>query len=56
MEVTRAGAIIAPPVVGFNTRPDTVEDILYQMVGRLLDLFGLDSDDFERWQGMRPER
>jgi phenylacrylic acid decarboxylase len=37
MEVTRAGAIIAPPVVGFYTRPDSVEDILEQMVRRLLD-------------------
>lgn len=53
LEVTRAGAIIAPPVVGFYTKPDSVEDILGQMVGRLLDLFGLDSQDFERWQGMK---
>ncbi len=55
MEATRAGAIIAPPVVGFYTRPDTVEDVLEQMVGRLLDLFGLDSGNFERWQGMRKD-
>ncbi|KAF4460884.1 3-octaprenyl-4-hydroxybenzoate carboxy-lyase [Fusarium albosuccineum] len=53
MEVTRAGAIIAPPVVGFYTRPGSVEDILDQMVGRLLDLFDLDSGNFERWEGMR---
>ncbi|KAK4155074.1 flavoprotein [Chaetomidium leptoderma] len=55
MEVTRAGAVIAPPVVGFYTRPESVEDILDQMVGRLLDLFGLDSSNFERWQGMRKD-
>lgn len=52
-EVTRAGAIIAPPVVGFYTRPSSVEDILDQMVGRLLDLFGLEAGNFERWEGMR---
>ncbi|KAF4450352.1 hypothetical protein F53441_6476 [Fusarium austroafricanum] len=52
MEVTRAGAIIAPPVVGFYTRPSSVEDILDQMVGRLLDLFGLEAGNFERWDGM----
>lgn len=51
-EVTRAGAIIAPPVVGFYTRPGTIEDVLDQMVGRLLDLFHLDSNNFERWNGM----
>ncbi|KAF5968963.1 3-octaprenyl-4-hydroxybenzoate carboxy-lyase UbiX [Fusarium bulbicola] len=52
MEVTRAGAIIAPPVVGFYTRPSSVDDILNQMVGRLLDLFGLEAGNFERWEGM----
>ncbi|KAJ4010978.1 phenylacrylic acid decarboxylase [Fusarium irregulare] len=53
MEVTRAGAIIAPPVVGFYTRPSSVEDILDQMVGRLLDLFRLEVGNFKRWNGMK---
>ncbi|KAG8163932.1 hypothetical protein KVR01_005850 [Diaporthe batatas] len=52
MEVTRAGAIIAPPVVAFYTRPSSIDDILDQMVGRLLDLFDLDARNFERWDGM----
>lgn len=53
MEVTRAGAIVAPPVVGFYTRPSSINDILDQMVGRLLDLFDLDARNFERWDGMQ---
>ncbi|OHE99283.1 3-octaprenyl-4-hydroxybenzoate carboxy-lyase UbiX [Colletotrichum orchidophilum] len=53
MEVTRAGAIIAPPVVGFYTRPSSIDDVLDQMVGRLLDLFDLDARNFERWDGMQ---
>ncbi|KAK6208602.1 3-octaprenyl-4-hydroxybenzoate carboxy-lyase UbiX [Colletotrichum tabaci] len=52
-EVTRAGAIVAPPVVGFYTRPSSIDDVLDQMVGRLLDLFGLDAKNFERWEGMQ---
>ncbi|CAH0031874.1 unnamed protein product [Clonostachys rhizophaga] len=52
LDVTHAGAIIAPPVVGFYTRPGSVEDILDQMVGRLLDLFNLEAGNFERWEGM----
>ncbi|KAJ3961583.1 phenylacrylic acid decarboxylase [Colletotrichum tropicale] len=52
LEVTRAGAIIAPPVVGFYTKPSGIDDILNQMVGRLLDLFDLDSRAFERWDGI----
>ncbi|KXH26191.1 3-octaprenyl-4-hydroxybenzoate carboxy-lyase UbiX [Colletotrichum simmondsii] len=53
MEVTRAGAIVAPPVVGFYTRPSSIDDVLDQMVGRLLDLFDLDARNFERWDGMQ---
>lgn len=52
LEVTRAGAIIAPPVAAFYTRPETIEDLINQMVGRLLDIFGLDAGNFERWEGM----
>lgn len=52
LEVTRAGAIVAPPVVGFYTKPSSVDDVIDQMVGRLLDLFGLDAKNFERWEGM----
>ncbi|PHH61474.1 hypothetical protein CDD81_321 [Ophiocordyceps australis] len=53
MDVTRAGAIIAPPVVGFYTRPTSVQEVLNQMVGRVLDLFDLDTGDFERWNGIK---
>ncbi|KAM3446970.1 hypothetical protein MY3296_009160 [Beauveria thailandica] len=52
LELARAGAIIAPPVVGFYTKPEGIEDILNQMCGRVLDLFDLDSGKFERWTGM----
>ncbi|RFU77287.1 3-octaprenyl-4-hydroxybenzoate carboxy-lyase [Trichoderma arundinaceum] len=53
LDVTRAGAIIAPPVVGFYTHPASLEDAIQQMVGRVLDLFDLDSNDFTRWHGLK---
>lgn len=52
-EVSSAGAIIAPPVMGFYTKPSSIEDMLDHMVGRLLDLFDLDTKGFERWEGMQ---
>ncbi|KAI9152313.1 Flavin prenyltransferase PAD1 [Paramyrothecium foliicola] len=55
MEVTRAGAIIAPPVIGFYTKPSSIDDALDQMVGRMLDLFELDSGNFQRWEGFQKE-
>ena len=40
---------MAPPVPGFYARPETVDDIVDHSVGRVLDLFGLDSGKVSRW-------
>ena len=47
--LSEMGAIIAPPVPAFYTRPETVQDIVDQSVGRVLDLFGLDAAVTRRW-------
>lgn len=43
------GAIIAPPVPAFYTRPETLDDIVDHSVGRVLDLFGIDTGAVKRW-------
>lgn len=53
--VTQAGAIICPTVPAFYTKPDTIEQFVDQMVGRTLDLFGLDTQDFPRWNGFEKD-
>ena len=45
------GAIIAPIVPAFYNRPKTLDDIINHTVGRLLDLFGIDTPVVKRWQG-----
>jgi flavin prenyltransferase len=47
------GAIIAPIMPAFYNRPKTVDDIINHTVGRLLDLFGIDTAVVKRWQGGR---
>jgi 4-hydroxy-3-polyprenylbenzoate decarboxylase len=49
LQATEMGAIVAPPVPAFYTRPDSVEAIVAQTVGRVLDLFGIDSGLPKRW-------
>lgn len=53
--VTQAGAIICPTVPAFYTKPDAIEQLVDQMVGRTLDLFGLDTQDFPRWNGFEKD-
>lgn len=45
------GAVIAPPIPGFYTKPQTVMDIVDHSVDRVLDLLGLPAPDARRWQG-----
>jgi 4-hydroxy-3-polyprenylbenzoate decarboxylase len=45
------GAIVAPIVPAFYNRPKTVDDIINHSVGRLLDLFGIESNVVKRWKG-----
>ncbi len=47
--VTLAGATVLPPVPGFYHGPKTIEDLLLQTCGKVLDQFGVAHDLFQRW-------
>lgn len=48
-QVTELGAIVMPPVPAFYSCPQTVDDIVNHSVGRVLDLFGIESSLVRRW-------
>ena len=45
------GAVVAPIVPAFYNKPKTVDDIINHTVGRLLDLFGIETKMVKRWEG-----
>ena len=45
---TRMVGIILPPVPAFYHVPKTTRDLIDQSVGKVLDLFQIDHDVFER--------
>ncbi len=49
------GAVVAPIVPAFYAKPKTVDDIINHTVGRLLDLFGIETKVVRRWQGGPPQ-
>jgi flavin prenyltransferase len=49
-QLSDMGAIIAPVVPAFYTRPKTLDDIIDHTVGRLLDLFDIDIGVVKRWK------
>ena len=51
--VTEMGGIVFPPVPAFYTGAATIDDLVNDTVGRVLDLFGIRSPRLARWDGMR---
>jgi flavin prenyltransferase len=53
--VTEAGAIVFPPVPAFYARPKTLEEMVDHTVGRVLDLFDIDTGAVPRWNPRQDE-
>lgn len=53
LKLARMGVIILPPMPAFYHRPETVADLVDDLIARVLDQFGLAPDFARRWQGER---
>jgi len=54
LALSEMGAVIAPPVPAFYANPQTIDDLVDQSVGRVLDLFGIESPLVRRWGETEP--
>ena len=48
------GAVVMPPVPAFYHRPQTLDDIINQTVGKALDFFDISHKLFRRWKESDP--
>jgi 4-hydroxy-3-polyprenylbenzoate decarboxylase len=53
-QAAAAGAIIFPPVPAFYTRPQSLDEVVDNIVGRVLLRLGIENSLFSPWQGVRP--
>ncbi|MBI5869358.1 MAG: UbiX family flavin prenyltransferase [Actinobacteria bacterium] len=51
LRVKSAGALLIPAMPGFYHQPETIDDLVDFVVGKVLDSLGVHNDLFERWQG-----
>ena len=51
LKLANMGITIFPPSPGFYNHPETIEDIVLNMTGRLLDMLGIENDLISRWKG-----
>lgn len=50
VRATELGAVILPPMPAFYHAPKTVDDIINQTIGKILDQFHIEHTLFRRWQ------
>ena len=50
VRATEMGAVILPPVPAFYHQPKSVDDLIDQTVGKILDQFHIEHALFRRWQ------
>ena len=49
-QLSEMGAVICPVVPAFYNRPTSLDDIVNHSVGRMLDLFDIDTGSVKRWK------
>jgi len=51
-QAAEAGAVIFPPVPAFYAHPQSIDDIVNNLVGRILSRLGITNDDYYEWRGL----
>ena len=50
LQLAEMGAVIAPPVPAFYARPNTLDEMVDHTLGRVLDLFDIETGTVRRWR------
>lgn len=50
LKLSRMGAVILPAMPAFYTRPATIDDMVDFVVGKTLDMLGLENTLYKRWK------
>ena len=51
--LSNLGAYIMPPVIAMYSKPQTLNDLIDHIVGRALDVFGIEAGLVSRWTGLK---
>lgn len=49
LSLTEAGAVILPAMPGFYHKPETIEDMIDFVVGKVMDTLGIENNLFKKW-------
>jgi 4-hydroxy-3-polyprenylbenzoate decarboxylase len=48
-KVTLAGGIVLPPVLTLYSRPKSIDEVTYHIIGKVLDSLGIENRIYKRW-------
>jgi len=51
LKLSRLGVIIAPPILGYYSDQQNLEDMENFIIGKWFDLVGIENNLYKRWQG-----
>ncbi len=51
-QAAASGAVIFPPVPAFYTHPQSMDEIVTNLVGRILARLGIENEGYEEWKGI----
>lgn len=51
-KLSSMGAVIMPAVLSFYNNPDGLDACIRHIVGKILDQFDINGEDFNRWEGL----
>lgn len=51
LTLRRRGVAVVPPVLGFYFGPESVEDMVDHVVGKILERFDISHDRYDTWEG-----
>ena len=55
-ELSQMGVVMIPPMLSYYNRPETVEECTRHIVGKVLDQFDMEGEEYQRWQGMQTDQ
>jgi 4-hydroxy-3-polyprenylbenzoate decarboxylase len=55
LKLSRLGVIIAPPVLGYYSKPETLEEMEDFLIGKWFDLLKIEHDLYDRWKVDKPK-